>query len=89
MLGGLSAEVEGLSIDLILIDETRFELSCAVSPELNASLSVVEKDRFRAGERNEAGERDVCLSVVVPIDVMGANRLSSFNEPGKLRGLLD
>jgi hypothetical protein len=81
MLGGVPAEVEGLSIDLRLIEDIRFELSCGGSCEANASLSVVEKDRFRVGERNEAGDKDVFLSLFEAIDAIGASRLSSFKEP--------
>ena len=75
------ADVDGFSIDLILIEEIRFELSCPVSCEANASLSVVEKDRFRVGDRNEAGDSDVFLSLFDDIDAMGASRLSSFRDP--------
>ena len=70
------------------MDDTRFVFSCPDSAELlNASLSVVEKDRFRLGERNEAGDRD-CRSgfTAVAIDVcIGASLLSLVvREPVKL-----
>ena len=76
-----------------LIEDSRFAFSCAVSTGLlNCSPSVVEKERFRLGERNEAGESEVCLSpdtAVAIDDCMGGNLLSSIRDPGKLRGLLD
>jgi hypothetical protein len=75
------AAVEGLRIDFKFIEEIRFELSWLASSAVDASPSVVEKDRFRVGERNEAGDKDVFLSLLAAIDAMGASRLSSFMEP--------
>jgi hypothetical protein len=74
------ADIDGLRIDFRFIEEIRFELSCPDSCAVDASPSVVEKDRFRVGERNEAGDRDVFLSSLAAIDAMGASRLSSFVE---------
>jgi hypothetical protein len=43
-------------------------------------MSAAENDRFRDGERKEAGDSDDCLSLVAAIDVNGASLFSFVNE---------
>lgn len=84
-IGDSSAVVDGLRIDLI--DEIRLALSWPLSVPFTESASVVEKDRFRAEEINEAGDRDDCLSsaIVEFIEASGASLFSSLREGGRLR----
>lgn len=69
------------------MDERRFAPSWPPSVTVPASVSVAEKDRFRLGERKDAGDNEDCLSdIAAAIDVIGGNRLSSFSEFGICRG---
>jgi hypothetical protein len=70
---------EGLRIDII--DDTRlvsWPPSCAVE----VSVSAAEKERFRDGEMNDAGDSDGCRSSVVAMDARDARRLSSVRYRG-------
>jgi len=66
-----------------LMDDSLFAPSCPPSVTLPASVSVAEKERFRLGDKNEAGDIDDCLSdMAAVIEDIGGRRLSS------LRGLV-
>lgn len=58
-----------------LIDDNLFELS--ESPWLAESTSRFEKERFRDGERNEAGDSEDWRSSKAPRDIRGGSRFSS------------
>jgi hypothetical protein len=45
-------------------------------------MSAAENDRLRDGERNDAGDSDDCRSLVVAIEVNGANRFSFVSDDG-------
>lgn len=69
----------GFKMDLI--DDSRLLLLLSGSDGLAESF-VSPKDRFRVGERNEAGESELCRSDVPEREVMGARRCSSSRDCG-------
>lgn len=60
------------------MDDRRLLLSASVA----FTDSVSPNDRLRVGDRNDAGESEVCRSVVAVSEVMGASRLSSVRDSG-------
>jgi len=72
----------GLRIELI--DESLLELSA--SPELAASTSRLENERFRDGERKEAGDSEDWPSSKAPRDISGGNRFSLVRNSWTFRG---
>lgn len=75
-LGG-RGPTDGFRIDLI--DDSRLLLSA--SDELGCSVSP--NDRFLIGDRNDAGDSDVCRPPEVAVkEVIGASLLSSVRDSG-------
>lgn len=73
--------IEECRIDLI--DDRRLLLLSLLSYSDGLARSMASpKERFRVGERNEAGESDVCRSDGVASEVMGARRWSSSRDWG-------
>lgn len=67
---------DGFRIDLI--DERRLLLSTSVE----IAESVSPNDRLRVGDRNDAGESEVCRPDIAESDVIGASLLSSVRDSG-------
>ncbi len=66
------------------MDDNRFEPPSGSFG--GTSMSVEEKDRFRGGERNDAGDRDDWRSLAIGKDFKGASRFSSVKESEILGG---
>ena len=45
-------------------------------------MSAADTERFREGERNDAGDKDDCRSTGTVMDVNGARRFSFVKESG-------